>query len=169
LSLSLFLNRDISPEGFAAANYLVLTAPLFSGDGRHVYYLLRHELPGSMNELWRTNLDSGSSEAAVRDFPIVEFDVTADEASGGEVVFSAKPDSRPSELWLMRLDRSAPPRRIAGLGEGSPQFGPHGMIWFRYSDGESNRLGLMNKDGSERRQAAPYPISTVTNAPPDGR
>ena len=162
-------DRVISPEGYAATNYLVLTAPLFSYDGRKIYYLLRHDSPSSTNELWRTNLDSNASECVIRDFPIVEFDIAGDERGGGEVVFSAKPAGQPSQLWLMRLDRSAPPTRIAAAGEGSPRFGPDGALWFRYSDGKANRLELMKKDGSGRRQAAPYSISTVTNASPDGR
>ena len=162
-------DRAISPEGYAAANYLVLTAPLFSYDGRQIYYLLRHESPASTNELWRTELDSDSSECVIRDFPIVEFDIAGDQGGGGEVVFSAQPAGQPSQLWLMKLDRSAPPRRIAAAGEASPRFGPDGTLWFRYSDGKANRVGLMNKDGSGRRQAAPFSISTVMNVAPDGR
>jgi hypothetical protein len=67
------------------------------------------------------------------------------------------------------LDRSAPARRIAASGEGSPHFGPNGTVWFRYSDGKANYIGLINRDGSARRQAFPRPISTVKNSSPDGR
>jgi hypothetical protein len=62
-----------------------------------------------------------------------------------------------------------PARRIAASGEGSPHFGPNGTVWFRYSDGKANYVGLMNRDGSARRQAFPRPISNVTNSSPDGR
>jgi len=73
------------------------------------------------------------------------------------------------EIWLARLDRSAPPKRIASTGEGSPRFGPDGTLWYRYSDGKANYVGLMKKDGAGRRQAAPYPVSTVMKASPGGR
>jgi hypothetical protein len=47
-----------------------------------------------------------------------------------------------------------PARRIAASGEGSPHFGPNGTVWFRYSDGKANYVGLMNRDGSARREHA---------------
>jgi len=161
--------HPVSPEGFAPANYLLLTAPLFSLDGRELYYLLRRENPGSANELWRTNLDSHVSEFVVQGFGIEEFDISGDERTGGQVIFSVQQAGKPSELWLAPLDRSAPARRIAASGEGSPHFGPNGTVWFRYSDGKANYVGLMNADGTQRRQAFRRPISTVANASPDGR
>lgn len=161
--------RVISPEGFAAANYLVFTAPVFSADGRHVYHLLRRETAGSPNELWRTDIVSKASERIILDFNVIEFDVSGDEGGSGEAVFSAQPEGKPSEIWLARLDRSAPPKRIASGGEGSPRFGPDGSLWYRYSDGKANYVGLMNRDGSGRRQVAPYPVSTVMGSSPGGR
>ena len=58
---------------------------------------------------------------------------------------------------------------IAASGEGSPHFGPAGTVWFRYSDGKANFIGLMNKDGSARRQVIGRPITTVMACSPDGR
>lgn len=161
--------RAISPEGFAAANYLVLTAPKFSTNGRELYYLLRRDTPGSITELWRTNLDTNASEAIVRDFGIIEFDIEGDEGGGGEVVFSAEPPGKPSQIWLARLDRGSPPKRIADTGEGAPRFGPDGTLWFRYTDGKTNYVGMMKKDGTQRRKMAPYAISTLMNSSPGGR
>jgi DNA-binding winged helix-turn-helix (wHTH) protein/Tol biopolymer transport system component len=161
--------HPISPEGFAPANYLVLTAPLFSLDGRDLYYLLRRESASSARELWRTNLESNVSESVIQGFAIEEFDISGDKRTGGQVIFSSRQEGKPSELWLAPLDRSAAPRRIAASGEGSPHFGPNGTVWFRYSDGKANYVGLMNRDGSARRQALARPISTVANSSPDGR
>ncbi len=161
--------RAISPEGFAPANYLALTAPLFSLDGRELYYLLRRESAGSAGELWRTDLESNVSESIIQGFAIEEFDISGDQRTGGQVIFSARQPGKASELWLAPLDRSAAPRRIAASGEGSPHFGPNGTVWFRYSDGKANYVGLMKTDGSARRQPFAPPISTVANASPDGR
>ncbi|HEY1216244.1 MAG TPA: winged helix-turn-helix domain-containing protein, partial [Bryobacteraceae bacterium] len=158
----------ISPEGYAPANYLVLTEPLFSPDGRHVYYLLRRDSPGSENELCRTNLDTRASECVIRGFSILEFDISGTARAPGQLVFSSQRHGGPSEIWLAPLDGSAPPKRIAASGEGSPHFGPDGKLWFRYSDGKANYVGLMNQDGSGRRQASPRPISTVMASSPDG-
>ena len=158
----------VSPEGFAAANYLLLTQPIFSRDGRTLYYLLQRESPGSANEIWRTDLDSKKSEHVVRGFAIREFDITGDERSG-ELVFSSENPGEPSQLWLAPLDRSAPPKRIARSGEGSPHFGPDGTVWYRYSDGKVNFIGLMKNDGSARRQVTAQPISTVMSSSPNGR
>ena len=157
----------VSPEGFAASNYLLLTQPIFSRDGRTLYYLLQPE-SGSENEIWRTNLDTKTSEYVVRGFPIREFDITGD-GRNGEVVFSSQARGKTSELWIAQLDRSAPPRQISASGEGSPHFGPDGTVWFRYSNGKTSLIGLMKKDGSARRQVTARPISTVMSSSADGR
>jgi serine/threonine protein kinase/Tol biopolymer transport system component len=159
----------ISPEGYAAADVLLLTAPMFSRDGRQLYYLLGRESPGSANELWRTNLDTMASESVIRGLPIREFDISSDASTPGEVVFSSQNPGELSQIWLAPLDRSAPPKRIAASGEGSPHFGPDGTVWFRYSDGKANFIGLMKKDGSARRQMSSRPVSTVMSSSPDGR
>ncbi len=160
--------RPISGEGYAASNYLLLSPPQFSRDGRRLYYLLQRQSPGSGNELWRANLDSKTSERVFGDFNIFEFDISGGDTETGEVVFSSEPPGKPSQLWLAPLDRSAPPKRIAASGEGSPHFGPDGTVWFRYSDGKANYIGQMKKDGSSRKQVTPYPITNFLGSSPDG-
>jgi hypothetical protein len=129
--------------------------------------------------LWRANLESGASErvfgdsnsgdSSSGDFNILEFDISGDDSSAGEVVFSSQPSGQPSQLWTAPLDRSSPPKRIAASGEGSPHFGPDGTVRFRYSDGKANYIGQMKKDGSGRKQMTQYPISTLLSSSPDGR
>lgn len=161
--------RAVSPEGYAAANYLRLSPPRFSGDGHRLYYLLQPQSPGSGKELWRTNLETGANERVLGGFNILEFDIYGDSETAGKVVFSSEPPAGPSQLWLAPLDRSSPPKRLAASGEGSPHFGPDGAVRFRYSDGKANYIGQMNKDGSGREQLTPYPISTFLSSSPDGR
>ncbi|MBM3755005.1 MAG: hypothetical protein FJW38_13615 [Acidobacteria bacterium] len=161
--------RPVTSEGFAAANNLVLTAPIFSADGGKIYHLLGRDMPGSINELWRTDIGKGTSERIIQGFPIVEFDIAGDETGAGDVVFSVQHKGKPSEIWLAGLNRAAPPVRIADGGEGSPRFGPNGELWYRYSDGKANLVGLMKQDGSGRRRAAEYPVSTVMNVSPGGQ
>ena len=161
--------RAISPEGYAATNFLLLSAPRFSQDGHHLYYLLQPQSPSSNKEIWRTNLDSGASERVFGNFNILEFDISGEGSSAGEVVFSSQFSGEPSQLWLAPLDRSSPPKRIAASGEGSPHFGPNGTVRFRYSNGKANYIGQMKKDGSGRQQITPYPISTLLSSSSDGR
>lgn len=161
--------RPISPEGYAAANYLLLTAPLFSFDGRYLYYLLSPKAAEVSNEIWRTNISTGASECVVRGFSILEFDISDGPQGFGEVVFSSQRPGEQSQLWLAPLDGSAPPKRLTDSGEGSPHFGPNGRISFCYSDGKDNYLGQMNRDGSGRRKLSARPISTLMSSSPGGR
>jgi Tol biopolymer transport system component len=158
--------HTISPEGYAAANNLLLTTPVFSPDGQHLYYLLSPRSTGSTNEIWRTNLNTKTSECIVRGFSVLEFDISEE---AGEVVFSSQKSGEPSQIWLAPLDRSTPPKRLAASGEGSPHFAPKDKVWFRYSDGGANYVGQMNTDGSDRRRLTTRPISTVMSSSPGGR
>jgi Tol biopolymer transport system component len=69
----------ISPEGYAAA-------PSFSHDGGRLYYLLRRKSGNGSNDLWKTDVASGKSEAIVTGFAVNSYDVSPD---GRQVVFSA--------------------------------------------------------------------------------
>jgi Tol biopolymer transport system component len=132
--------------------------PVFSADGRFLYYLLRRNSSGPTTELWRYHLDSTEREAVVTGFPITDYDIAKD---GEEVVFAAEATGSQSEVWLARLDRTTPPRRIAALGDASPFFGPGGEILFRLSEGGANYVARMDRNGSHRTRVAPYPISTL--------
>jgi Tol biopolymer transport system component len=154
-------DHALSTEGYAAA-----APPTFSHDGKSLYYLLRHDSPESPSELWRANLDSGSSEAVVPGVSIREYDLSNDEK---EVVFTTQPAGQPSQIWLAPLDRSSPPRMISGSGEASPRFGPNGQVLFRYTDGKANYLAKMGLDGSGRTKVFPSPILDFFGTSPDRR
>ncbi len=53
-------DRAISTEGYAD-----LATPVFSRDGKRLYYLIRRASPESPAELWRADLDSGASALVV--------------------------------------------------------------------------------------------------------
>ncbi len=154
-------DHALSTEGYAAG-----TPPSFSHDGKSLYYLLRHDSPESPSELWRANLDSGSSEAVVPGVSIREYDISNNEK---EVVFTTQPAGQASQLWLAPLDRSSPPRMISASGEASPHFGPNGQVLFRYTDGKANYLAKMGVDGSGRTKVFPSPILDFFGTSPDRR
>src|SRR5438093_2832228 len=117
--------REISSVGDASE-------PMFSRDGRNVYYLLREEPSNPSNQLCVTDLVTGKTDVLVTEFFIRSFDISGD---GREAVLATGRLGKTAELWLVTLDRHAAPRKIASSGEDSPSFGPDGEILFKVSEG----------------------------------
>jgi hypothetical protein len=154
-------DRAVSTEGYASS-----TIPVFSRDGKHLYYLLRRASPDAPAELWRADLDSGKSEVLVPGVSMQAFDISRDDE---RVLFSVQPTGRPSELWIAPLDRSAAPHQIA-VGVDVPHFGLNGDVLFRMGvGGHELYIGAMREDGTGRRKALPGPILGFDNVSPDGR
>ncbi|HUA18488.1 MAG TPA: hypothetical protein VMB25_07065, partial [Bryobacteraceae bacterium] len=147
-------DRALSTEGYAG-----LTPPVFSRDGKRLYYRLQRDSPESPAELWRTDLESGKSEVVVPGVSVSEFNISPDEQ---EVVFSRQLPGQPSEIWIASLDRSTPPHRISAVGDITPYFGPHGEVLFRLTEGSAFYLGEMQRDGTGRRKAFPDRIVEIT-------
>ena len=154
-------DHAVSTEGYASGPH-----PTFSSDGKHLYYLLRHDSPESPSELWRAELASAKSEVVVPGVSIREYDVSSDEK---EVVFSTRSAGQASQLWLVPLDRRTPPRRIAATGERDPHFGPDGHVLFLLNDGNANYLAQMGRDGAGRTKVVPFRIINIVNISPDRR
>lgn len=166
-------DRPVSSEGHVApmpaflsqvTNYLARPSARFSSDGKFLFYLMRHDSPTSSSELWRRDLESGKSEAVVPGMSMVEYDVSND---ANEVVFSTQPPGKTSQLWLAHLDGSSPPRMIASTGERAPLFGPDEQVVFQFTDGKSNYIGKIRKDGSNRSKVVPYPVFSLDTISPD--
>lgn len=158
--------HPVTSEGTASMTVAqgMSSRPQFSRDGRYLYYLLRRNSPGSSTELWRYELGTARREAVLTGFDITDYDIDSD---GGQVVFSARPKGRGSEIWLASLDRDLAPRLISVSGDGSPHFGPDDDIVFRLAEGGANYIARMKRDGSHRRKVAPYAISTFLGITPD--
>jgi Tol biopolymer transport system component len=138
----------------------------FSVDGKSLFYLTRRDSPAAPNELWRTDLKSGKSEALLPGVSMAEYDLSSDAK---EVVFSTQADGRTSELWLSPLDRSLPPRRIAPAGAASPQFGPDGQVLFQWVEGNAYYLAQVKKNASAISKVTPKPVSNIWGISPDRR
>ena len=158
-------DRAVSTEGYAHGADDDFSPPLFSGDGKRLYYLSSHS-PDSATELRRLDLDSGQSGPLLPGISIRTFDISRDEK---EVVFATQPDGQTSQLWLAPLDRSGAPRRIAAGGEAFPHFGPDGQVLFRMSDGKALYLERMRLDGSGSIKVVPFQILNFKIASPDRR
>ena len=154
-------DRALSSEGYVGPK-----SAKFSSDGKLLYYLMRHDSSSSSNELWRRDLESGKSEAALPGMSIAEYDISND---GKEVVFSTQPRGKASQLWLAHLDGSSPPILITSTGERAPLFGPDAQVVFQFTDGRANYIGQIRKDGSDRSKLSPYPVSALGAISPDRR
>ncbi len=154
-------DRPLSTEGYADR-----IPPVFSRDGKRLYYLLRRASPESPTELWRTDLASRKSEVVVPGVSMSEYDISPDEK---DVIFSRQPAGQPSEIWMAALDRSSPPHRISAAGDTTPHFGPHGEVLFRLAEGSSFYLGAMQRDGTNRRKAFPDRIVEINGISSDRR
>jgi DNA-binding winged helix-turn-helix (wHTH) protein/Tol biopolymer transport system component len=150
-------DRPISSRGDASQ-------PSFSTDGHRVYYLQRPQRSSPTNELRVTDRITGKSESLVDGFSIISYDVSPDER---EVVFATKRRGNASELWVARLDGSAPPARVPGAGE-TPFFAPGGEIVYRGSDGSKNYLFTTGADRAGRRKVSESEISNIFSHSPDG-
>src|SRR5206468_3521107 len=64
-----------------------------------------------------------------------------------EVLYSAQPYGKHSQLWVASLDRTTPPQLVSASGEDSPHFGPDGRIVYRSFDGINHYLEQMNEPG----------------------
>jgi Tol biopolymer transport system component len=154
-------DRALSTEGYAD-----FTPPVFSSDGKRLYYLLRPDSPESPAELWRADLASGKSEVVLPGISIHEYDISPNEK---DVVYSTDPPGQPSQIWIALLDRSAPPRMVAANGESVPHFGPNNEILFRLTDGKAYYLAAMSRDGSGRRKVSPDQVIDMNGMSPDRR
>jgi len=152
-------DRAVSSEGYAGSE-----PPVFSRDGKTIYYLLQHDSAAAPAELWRTTIESGQSEAVLPGVAIQDYDLSPDET---EVVFSTRPAGKPSELWVAALDRSTPPRRIAANGEYLPHFGPNHEIVFRQTEGSEYYVAAMKEDGSGVRRIFPSRVLDISGISPD--
>ena len=151
--------RAISTEGYGD-----FSPPMFSKNGKRVYYLLRRTSLDSPFELWRFDVASGKTELLLPGVSMREYDISDDE---DEVVYSTESAGQASQLWIAPLDRGKPPRRISTTGETFPHFGPHGEVLFRITDGKADYIGTMARDGSGRAKKLSCKILDLTNLSPD--
>ena len=117
-------------------------------------------------ELWRSNLPSEKSEKLLPGVSMLDFDISD---NGKEVLYSAQPYGKHSQLWVASLDRTTPPQLVSASAEDSPHFGPEERIVYRSFDGTNHYLEQMNRDGSGRSRVVPYPIGNVFYMSPDRR
>jgi serine/threonine protein kinase len=162
-------DRPLSSQGYVArpaTNGLLGTIPVFSRHGKSLFYL-RSESAGGPTELWKTDFESEQNQRLLPGTFMLEFDISDD---GKEVVYSAQPSGKPSQLWIASLDRSSPPQQLfSASGGDSPHFGREGRIVFRTFDGTNHYLEQVDRSGFDRSKAVPYPVGNIFYMSPDRR
>ena len=152
--------RQISLEGNAAD-------PRFTPDGKKLCYLVVKQAPNAFvfyrdpGELRVADFESGHSEPLVHDFPVLDYDISAD---GKRVVLWTADRG----LWLAPFDRSSPPRNLNVKGS-HPRFGPDGEIFFRREEGHSTFVYRVRQDGAGLRKALEQPVFILGDVSRDGR
>jgi len=140
--------------------------PVFSHDGKWLYYVSKTSDYIPSGELWRTALESGRREQIIAGFAVTSYDVSPDDRY---VVFTA-PDARGhSRLWSAPLDRATAPRQLPGQDLLWPKFGPDGSLWFIAVEGSSNHLYRSRADGSDRQKVIDKPILELVGISPDNQ
>ena len=149
--------REITSEG--AASW-----PMFSRDGKRLYYASGMSDVYAKGELWRLDVADGHREQLLPGIDINGYDVSPDEK---QIVFSAADANGHSRLWIGPLDHRAPPRQLPGTDLIQPNFGPNGDLVFVAVEGKLNYAYRANPDGSARRKLIEDPILALWTLSPD--
>jgi Tol biopolymer transport system component len=157
--------RPLTTEGFAFA-------PKLGPGGTRVYYLFRQQPDSTSTELRAIDLESGSVARilpglaiADNDISGINYDISRDEQ---EVVFATREADGAPAVWLARLDRTVPPRRIAGNAE-LVSFGAHDDLFFVSLKQHTSVLARIAKNGGQPQRIGDLsPIINRSGVSPDG-
>ena len=164
--------REVSREGYA----FVPTSPNggtsqpLPGDGRSVFYLVRQgavRFSGGedrVGELWATDWRQVAIVRFCRVDQVIGYDVSRD---GRQLVFAALDERGTSHVWLARLDRPDPPRRLAEFEADSPRFDAVGDIFCRGME-NGTRFIYRLREGHEPEKAVQQPVLFFQTTSPDG-
>lgn len=137
-------------------------SPVSREEDRVIYYLLRRA-KGSGTELWRTEVDTGKSEAVLTDVSVAWFNISPD---GKQVVYATWGGNGAMELWRAPMDGSSAPVDLGISGARSPRFGGQGQILFQRAEGDANYLEQSDANGKNVSKVVPYPISEFQSVSP---
>ncbi len=152
--------RQVSSEGYA-------TLPVFSADGKKIYYLVSQETAAvfTAGELWVADLESKRTEKLLPGVLMTSFDVSAD---GKRAVYAAPDEQGKSRLWLASLERRFSPRQLLPAEEAAaPRFGSPGEILFLGWEDGTRYLYRVKEDGSGREKVVPNAMGWRFEVSPD--
>jgi dipeptidyl aminopeptidase/acylaminoacyl peptidase len=155
--------RAVVSEGYASA-------PRFSRDGTHVFYLFvrdwwlaaRGWLTAAA-DLRSVDLATGKSDTLLSGQSVTAYAMSRDEK---EVAFTTTNADGASQIWLAPLDRRTPPRLIVDNGD-QVSFGAPGELIFR-SLAKGNALARIKTDGTGLERIPTESFLEKGDVSPDG-
>ena len=157
-------DRDVSVEGFAFA-------AVASKDGSRVFFLSHTgAVRGgfAVGSLIATSVNTGAREALLPDFPMLHFDLSADDRVVAFVSGNDEPSKR--GIWIAPLDRSAAPRRVYDGKTDRVFFDPAGNLYFLADVGAQRFLQRVVAPAyGSPEQIDPEPIFYLFSMSPDGQ
>jgi hypothetical protein len=150
-------DRMVSQEGFASA-------PLLSGDGKRLYYLLQTNNMSDIKDLWKRDLVSGKVSPVLEGRRILDYQLSRDET---QVAFTTAEAGAESDISVAAVDRSTPPRQVV-RGGASVSFGAGGELLFMQISPQANYLARVHLDGSGLERIQNLRITEKYSASPDG-
>jgi hypothetical protein len=137
--------------------------PMFSPDGKRLYYLVKKASSAESIELWVQDLVSGKSDPILTGQKIEEYDISPDQKN---VVFSVRPGGA-SAIFMAAVDRGSAPRLITKDGD-SPSFAGATDLVFRQLGEKTSYLARIHTNGTGLARVTELPIVGGSGASPDG-
>lgn len=140
---------------------------IFSSDGSKLFFFGSRN-SGDADELWHADLTSGQTERLLPGMTVANsFDVSED---GKQLVFDSFDTKGIPHLWIARLDRRSPPRRVESkLPESYPVFAPAGDLFFQAQEGGTSYLYGRPQEGALVKRVSPHPVVRFETISPNGK
>jgi DNA-binding winged helix-turn-helix (wHTH) protein/Tol biopolymer transport system component len=165
-------DRQISGEGFARVPGLGFgggadVRPVFSPDGKRVFYLVRTESSRAYTsgELWTADLDSGRSAAVLPGIAMNEFHLSPD---GERVAFATQDAQSTSHVWVASLDRRSPPKQLTASASQGISFSSGGDFYFLEQEGDQEFLYSIGSNETVPRKVNSEPVVNLGGISPNG-
>ena len=157
--------RQISTEGYALR-------PVLSPDGRWLCYVIVKGASGNdPMEVWGAEIGSGHNEPLLPGFSSIGPNAVDIAPDGRQVVVAARDRDTKSGLWIVTLDRQAPPRQIpnVNLSVDRSVFWRSNGVFFYVRAGDSGFVYRVSPDGTGLQKAVEQATSQIQGISPDGR
>jgi len=156
--------RPISTEGFALR-------PNLSSDGQSLcYVIVKGSLRSDPIEFWCTDIESGRTDQLLPGLSLIGTNAADIAPDGKQAVVAARDRDNNRGLWIVPLDRQAPPRQIpVKLTPERFVFWRSEGVFFYANEGGAGFVYRVRPDGTELQRAIDSPTSQIQGVSPDGR
>jgi dipeptidyl aminopeptidase/acylaminoacyl peptidase len=156
--------REISTEGYALR-------PSLSSDGTSLcYVILKGSSASDPLEFWCADVASGRTDQLLPGFSPIGPGAVDIAPDGKQAVIAARDRDNNRGLWIVNLDRQAPPRQIpVQLNVDRFAFWTREGVFFYVTEGNSGFVYRVRADGTGLQRAIASSTSQLQGVSPDGR